>query len=87
MIDNGGHFEKGRWVTMFRENSEPYKEPTFDLTGKRDVPIFRQGACIGYRTQYLIFGTYTKSQLEKIFADRFNELNANGTVIMPASVL
>ena len=69
-IDNGGHFEKGRWVTLFtplldyiKENSEPYVEPTFEVKGKRDIPVFKQGACIGYRVEDVNLGTFTQSEL------------------------
>jgi len=74
-FDTGGHFEKGRWVTIFTplldyivENS-PAKEETFDVTGHIDVPLFRQGACIGHSVKRVCLGTYTKSQFLELFWD------------------
>jgi len=75
IIDDGGHFEKGRWVTIFTplidyifENLAA-KEETFDVTGHIDVPLFRQGACIGYECKEISLGIYTKSEIELIMRD------------------
>lgn len=71
--DDGGHFEKGRWVNRFSSlfefirDTTPMKEPTFDAWLKVDVPVFQKGICIGYNTEDRFLGAFTQSEMRNIF--------------------
>lgn len=74
-IPDGGHFEKGRWVTLFTPLLDYLteqigdKEETFEVKMYCDIPVFKQGACIGYRKKERI-RIFTQKQLHEMLGRR-----------------
>ena len=77
-IPDGGHFEKGRWVTLFSplldylKDEIGEKEQTFEVKLYCDIPVFKQGACTGYRKKEII-RIFTQRQLQETFEFRLND--------------
>nr|WP_321349759.1 hypothetical protein [uncultured Methanoregula sp.] len=68
-VPDGGHFEKGRWVTMFTPLLEALADkmdidtPSFEIRVRADIPIFKQGACIGYDKKEQSLGLFSQRQV------------------------
>lgn len=68
-IPDGGHFEKGRWVTIFTPFIDAFSDKmdiddqVFEMKHIVEIPIFKQGVCTGYRTEERLFGTITQRQI------------------------
>ena len=71
-INDGGHFEKGKWVTLFTPLLEflveniNIDERKFELSFSGEVPIFKQGVCIGYEKKERSLGLFTQRELMEI---------------------
>jgi hypothetical protein len=70
---DGGHFEKGKWVTLFSPFLDhirelPTVEQTFEITGTVLISIFKQGAHIGDQKIFITPRIVTKAELEQIQA-------------------
>lgn len=74
--DNGGHFEQGKWVTMFSPlldylvDKMDIDEPKFEMTVTEEIPQFLCGACTGYETKKRSLGLFTQREIMEIIEIR-----------------
>ncbi|MGD0535910.1 MAG: hypothetical protein ABR999_10820 [Methanoregula sp.] len=67
-----GWFEKGRWVTPYSQMRERMGEipvQKYELIQHDAEPIFKAGACIGYRNVETVIGIFTAEEIDIIHGD------------------
>jgi len=68
-LPDGGHFEKGKWVTMFTPLLEALADkmdidtPSFEIRVTDEIPIFKQGECIRYELRERSLGLFSQRQV------------------------
>ena len=73
VFKSGGFFREGRWITpqlmMAEQRGITQPQSRFEMITHNAIPIFRQGACTGYRDEISVVGTFTQDQVEQILID------------------
>lgn len=68
-MPDGGHFEKGKWVTIFSPILEALADkmdidtPSFEIRVRDEIPTFKKGECIGYETKERSLGLFSQRQI------------------------
>jgi hypothetical protein len=88
-MDDGGHFEKGKWVTMFTPLLEhlgsiiDIDKQEFEIVARWKEPIFKIGACIGYSDHEKSLGIFTQRQVMEMLPRIGNGTFPEGADLIP----